>query len=217
MEERPMAYRWAVLGPERRAWVLKRVERAGFRWTPPPPLPTPRKGVPPLEPHQRLAVLAGWPVKPPVGRRPLPPAARVLKALDGKTVAALHEEAARLGLGKLSAWTDAHIDVHAVHYIVPDPADGQWPDPATGPDRWECCLLVRMVDGEQVRTRLAVLPETFVALPSTVSRRQQRRLAFVTRLVERDTYLWGRDHRPQCGPQTCAHHVDEPEHLDPTA
>src|SRR5688500_2995913 len=46
--ERPMIWTWNTTGAEGRAWILKRLGEAGHRWTPPPPLPSPRKGSPPL-------------------------------------------------------------------------------------------------------------------------------------------------------------------------
>ncbi|MFI2211316.1 hypothetical protein [Streptomyces sp. NPDC020141] len=207
MWERPMSYRWGVLAPERRAWVLRRVERAGLSWTPPPPLPSPRKGVPELSPGQRLGLLAGWPVKPPPGRRPLPRPGRVLKLVDREAVLALHEEADRLrpGRNRPSRWLYAHLDPGAAHYLFPDPAAHDWPDPDAGRSWWRCGGLLRMADGEQVNGSLLVLPETFAALPSTVPRVRQRRLALISRLTERDVYLWGRDHEPHCAPEACGY------------
>ncbi|POM22594.1 hypothetical protein BTM25_55440 [Actinomadura rubteroloni] len=62
-----------------------------------------------------------------------------------------------------------------------------------------------MYDGEQVTGMVAVLPETFTALPSDLPRREQLRLVHRARFIERDTYLWGRDHEPECGPEVCGY------------
>jgi hypothetical protein len=162
--------------------------------------------------QQRADVLLGrWPVRAPAGRQPLSAAAHVLKALGTDAVCALHEEAGRLrlGLGKGGPWLRAHLDPDGVHYLVPDPANYYWPgnpDGRGGEIRWwQCTALLRMYDGEQVSSMVAVLPETFTALPSTLPRSEQLRLVHLARATERDTYLWGRDHKAECGPQVCGY------------
>ncbi|MEY9876927.1 hypothetical protein ABH931_006440 [Streptacidiphilus sp. MAP12-33] len=213
MRERPMSWLWNTAGPEKSAWIVSHVENAGLRWTPPPPLPTPRKGVPPPSVRQRLGLLTGWPVKTPASRRPLPREARVLKPLDNDAVFALHEEAGRLrlGLGGSSPWLQAHLAPGGPHYLLPDPADHYWPDPEAGRRWWQCRMLLTMIDGEQVTSMLAVLPETFIALPSTVPRFRQRHLAHIARATERDTGLWGRDHKTHCDPEHCGYVPAEEE------
>lgn len=203
--ERPMSWTWNTTGAEGRAWILERLGEAGHRWTPPPPLPTARTGPPRLTLRQRIGVPGRWPVRPPTGCSPLPRPARVLKVVDADTICALYEEAGRLrlGLGSGNPWLRAHLDSDAVHYLVPDPAAYYWPDEERR--WWQCTALLRMSDGEQVTGMIAVLPETFTALPSTLSRRRQRRLLHLTRATERDTYLWGRDHETQCGPEHCGY------------
>jgi hypothetical protein len=62
-----------------------------------------------------------------------------------------------------------------------------------------------MYDGEHGGSGPAVLPETFTALPSNVARQEQVRLVHLIRATERDTYLWGRDHKVECGPQSCGY------------
>jgi hypothetical protein len=52
---------------------------------------------------------------------------------------------------------------------------------------------------------IAVLPETFTALPSTLARREQVRLVHLARNTKRDAYLWGRDHKAVCGLQRCSY------------
>lgn len=66
-------------------------------------------------------------------------------------------------------------------------------------------LCHKMYDGEQVGTMIAVLPETFTALPSALARREQVWLVNLARNTERDTYLWGRDHETECGPDQCGY------------
>ncbi|WKX72536.1 hypothetical protein [Streptomyces sp. XD-27] len=207
MLDRPMSYRWNVSSPERRAWIVRQIDSAGFRWTPPPPLPMPRKGAPALSMWQQLGLLRGWTVKTPPGRQRLPRQARILKALDREAIFALYEEAGRLrlGLGKDSPWLHAHLDSDAPHFLFPDPAHYYWPDSGAGRPWWQCSVLLRMVDGEQVGGSLAVMPETFTALPSTVPRLRQRRLALIARTTERDAWLWSRDHESYCGPDTCGY------------
>jgi hypothetical protein len=63
---------------------------------------------------------------------------------------------------------------------------------------------------ESTGFRLAVLPETFTGLPSTVPRTRQRRLALTARMLERDYYLWFREHKEVCSPQRCGYPA-EPE------
>ncbi|MES9538349.1 hypothetical protein [Actinomadura sp. NPDC000600] len=160
--------------------------------------------------RQRAGVLLGrWPVRAPAGREPLPAEAHVLKALDTDAVCAVFEEAGRLrlGLGGGGPWLRAHLDPEGVHYLVPDPANYYWPGNRDGREGeirwWHCTALVRMLDGEQVTSMVAVLPETFTALPSTLPRRRQLRLVHLARASERDTYLWGRDHETECSPERC--------------
>lgn len=62
--------------------MLDWIDQAGCRWTPPPPLPIPQKGPPRVPARQRIGLPRTWPVRTPPGRAPLPPQARVLKALD---------------------------------------------------------------------------------------------------------------------------------------
>nr|WSX75537.1 hypothetical protein OH826_17605 [Streptomyces sp. NBC_00899] len=207
MRERPMSWNWNTAGPEKRAWILSHIEQAGYPWTPPPPLPVPRKGIPALSARQRIGLLAGWPVKTPSSRQPLPRKARVLKALDRDAILALYEEAGhlRLGLGAGSPWLRAHLDPSGPHFLFPDPANCYWPDPKAGRHWWQCCVLLRRIDGERVSSMLAVLPETFTALPSTVPRFRQRHLAHVARATEGDTGLWGRDHKTHCGQVQCGY------------
>ncbi|GIH95916.1 hypothetical protein Psi01_65460 [Planobispora siamensis] len=211
MAKRPMGWAWHTAGPEGRVWMLRHIEQAGLGWTP-PPLPVNRKGPFPMTPRQRIGVLLGrWPVSTPAGHRPLPAQARVLKELDTDTVCALYDEAGRLrlGLGKGGPWLRAHLDPDGVHYLVPDPADYYWPGRSDGRGEqirwWQCTALLRMQDGEQVTGMLAVLPDTFTALPSALRRSRQLRLVHLARATERDTYLWGRDHKTACSPQRCGY------------
>jgi hypothetical protein len=219
--KRPMIWTWNTTGPEGRAWMLRHIEQRGLTWTPPPPLPGHRKGPAPMTLRQRVGVLPGrWPVSAPAGHQPLPPEAHVLKALDTDAICALYEEAGRLrlGLGSGGPWLRAHLDLDGVHYLVPDPADYYWPGRSDGRGGkirwWQCTALLRMSDGEQVSNMLAVLPETFTALPSSLPRRQQLRLVHLARATERDTYLWGRDHKAECSPPRCSY---TPERNGPEA
>lgn len=212
MNDRPMSWTWNTASPEGQAWMLLHIEQDGLRWTPPPLLPVHRRRSPSLTLRQETGALLGrWPVKPPAGERPLPPEANVLKALDSNSMCALYEEAERLrlGLGKGGPWLKAHLAPDGIHYLVPDPASYYWPgrpDGQGGKIRWwQCTALLRMYDGEQVSGMIAVLPETFTALPSSLLPREQRRLVHLARATERDTYLWGRDHEAECDPQVCGY------------
>ncbi|WP_433729807.1 hypothetical protein ACQP2Y_18405 [Actinoplanes sp. CA-051413] len=40
MRARPMSYTWDTTGEQGRAWMLRHLSEAGYRWTPPPALPT---------------------------------------------------------------------------------------------------------------------------------------------------------------------------------
>ncbi|BCJ29440.1 hypothetical protein [Actinocatenispora sera] len=212
MAERPIGWTWHTTGPEGRAWMLRHIEQDGRHWTPPPPLPAHRTDPSPMALWQQITVLLGrWPVRAPAGRQPLPAEAHVLKALDTDAVCALYAEAGRLrlGLGKSGPWLRAHLEPHGIHYLVPDPANYYWPGSSDGKGGtirwWQCTALLRMYDGEQVSAMVAVLPATFAALRSTLPRREQLRLVHRARATERDTYLWGRDHKANCGPQLCGY------------
>jgi hypothetical protein len=216
MAKRPMSWVWHTAVPEGRAWMLRTIEEDGLTWTPPPPLPVHGKGPSSTTLRQRAEVLLGlWPVKAPAGRQPLPAEAAVLKALDAAAVCALHEEAdrLRLGLGGGGRWLQAHLDPDGVHYLVPDPANYYWPGEPDGQGGtirwWQCTALLQMYDGDQVSSMVSVLPETFTALPSTLSRREQVRLVHLARATERDTGLWGRDHDAECDPHRCGY-ITEP-------
>ncbi|MFC7221062.1 hypothetical protein ACFQLX_23310 [Streptomyces polyrhachis] len=216
INERPMSWVWNTAGPEARAWMLRHIEQAGRTWTQPPPLPAPRKDPSPMTPQQRGSLLLRrWPVKTPAGRQPLPPEANVLKALDIEEICTLHDEARRLrlGLGGNTAWLRAHLATDGVHYLLPDPAHYYWPGTPNSHDGridwWQCATLLQMCNGEQVSGMVAVLPEIFAALPSTLPRKDQLRLVHRVRSIERDTYLWGRDHESECAPQFCGY-VPEP-------
>ncbi|MCP2329465.1 hypothetical protein HDA40_007972 [Hamadaea flava] len=218
MNDRPMSWTWNTASPEGQAWMLRHIEQDGLRWRPPPPLPVYHRRSPSLTLRQETgALLGGWPVKAPAGVQPLPPEANVLKALDSISICALHEEAERLrlGLGKGGPWLKAHLDPDGIHYLVPDPASYYWPGRPNGRGGeirwWQCTALLRMYDGEQVSSMIAVLPETFTALPSSLPSREQRRLVRLARATERDTYLWGRDHKTKCGPEVCGYTPDAAE------
>lgn len=211
MAKRPMSWTWHTTGPQGRAWMLRHIEQAGIRWTPPPPLPVPRKGPSPMTLRRWAAIVVRrWPVKPPAGSQQLPAKATVLKALSTDAVCSVVEEAGRLrlGLGVAEPWLRAHLDPDGVHYLFPDPANF-WPGTPSGRlgtiRWWECTALLRMSNGEQVTSTVAVLPETFTALPSTLPRGKQLRLVDLARNTERDTYLWGRDHRTECKPELCGY------------
>lgn len=190
VRERPMSYVWQVSGPEKREWMHHEIERAGFRWTPPPPIPRPQPGPAGLSLRER-AGLASWPVA-------APREARVVKVVDGEALLALlggTEERSELGV-----WLRAHVDLASRHFLVPDPA-ARWRPAVEG--LWWCRVLVRMVDGEQVRDYLRMRDDDFRALPSTEPRLRQRRLAQVMWATERDLGLWQRGHEPVCGTGGC--------------
>jgi hypothetical protein len=44
MAKRPMGWIWNTSGPDGRAWMLGHIEQEVRAWTPPPPLPSYRKG-----------------------------------------------------------------------------------------------------------------------------------------------------------------------------
>ncbi|GHJ47028.1 hypothetical protein Cs7R123_43700 [Catellatospora sp. TT07R-123] len=212
MARRPMGWTWHTAGPEGRAWMLSHIRQYHPTWTPPPALPTARAEALPLTLGQRLGVLLRrWPVQTPAGREPLPAQSQVLKALDSAAICELYAEAGRrrLGLGKGGPWLPAHLDPDGVHYVVPDPASYYWPGNGDGRDGkiawWQCSVLLRMRNGEQVSGMVAVMPETFAALPSTLARTQQLRLFHRVRSIERDLYLWSRDHKAECDPQRCGY------------
>lgn len=219
MLERPMSYTWNTAGPEGRAWITARLARADHPWTPPPPLPTASTNPPVLTLWQRLALPGRWPVQPPNGLLPLPRTAHVLKEVDTEAVLELFDEAGRLrlGLGAGGPWLRAHLAKDGTHYLVPDPASYYWPGNSNGRGGkigwWQCTALLQMSDGAQVTSMVAVLPETFTALPSTLPRRTQRQLLHLARATERDTYLWSRGHKADCGPTTCGFAPNGPAEL----
>jgi hypothetical protein len=189
---------WSTAGPEGRTWILDTIRDADCQWTPPDPHQPPAKGPPRLSVPRKLgAALGRWPVRTPLGRRPLPPNARVVKAMNTEEMVVLHEEAERLklGLGSSSRSLRAHLDPDGTHYLMPDPASYYWPDPEGKIRWWECRALLRMDDGVQVSTSLAVLPERFGSLPDDLPQRRQRELAQLIHATRYDLYLWGQDHK----------------------
>jgi hypothetical protein len=108
-----------------------------------------------------------------------------------------------------AAWLRAHLAPDGVHYLLPDPANYYWPGTPNGRggtiDWWQCTTLLQMYNGEWVSGMVAVLPETFAALPSTLPRKEQLRLVHRARSIERDTSIWGRDHKAECAPQLCGY------------
>ncbi|MHA6758958.1 hypothetical protein [Streptacidiphilus sp. PAMC 29251] len=223
MADRPMSWAWNTAGPEARAWMLRHIDQAGRSWTPPPPLPQSRKDPSPMTWRQQMdLLLRRWPVKAPAGRRPLSAEANVLKALDTEAVCVLHEEAGRLrlGLGGGGSWLRAHLDPDGVHYLLPDPASYYWPGNPNGRggeiDWWQCTTLLQMFNGEQVSGMVAVLPETFTALASTMPRKEQLRLAHRVRSIERDASQWGRGHKAECAPQLCGYVPEATNSAPPT-
>jgi hypothetical protein len=138
-----------------------------------------------------------WPVQAPQGRSQLPREARILKAVDGFTLWMLYKEAERLhlGLGCGAEWLEAHFDEDGPHYLVPEPHEDFWPD------RWHCLALIRMRDGEQVRSSVFVRPVAFLDLVENVHHKRQRQLRRRLRALDRDTFLWSVDHvleQPDC-------------------
>ena len=191
--------------------MLESVRDAGYIWTPParPHPPAKDAGRPRL--WRKATTLIGfWPVRTPTGRQRLPASAWTLKALTTAEIVAVHDAASnqRLGLGASGPWLAAHLDPKGRHYLVPDPAPYYWP----GPDRqwWQCRELLRMVDGTQVTSSVAVLPERFAALPDTVSRRQQRYLVHVIRGTRYDLHQWGQDQEAEWGSASFGHLSSDP-------
>lgn len=207
MADREMSYAWNIAGSEGREWYLSRIARLGVPWTPPPPLPTPRKGPPALTWRERRSLLAGWPVLTPAGQTPLPRGSRMLKVVNTATLQRLHDGPSPRPRG--DPWLSAHLDPAAEHYLHPDPGPYNWPTEQS--PEWLCRALVRMSDGEQVTFATRTSPETFADLPSTLPRRRQRRLAVITRATERDLHHWKLEHEAVCGPGTCGYRPPEPE------
>jgi hypothetical protein len=210
-DRQQMQWVWSTAGAEGRSWMLESVHDAGYSWTPPPETQPPERGANRLPLWRNATALIGfWPVRTPIGRQRLPATARVLKALTTPEIVAVHDAASdqRLGLGGSSPWLAAHLDPNGRHYLVPDPAPYYWP----GPDRrwWQCRELLRMVDGTQVTSSVAVLPERFAALPDTLSRRQQRFLVHVMRGTWYDLHQWGQDHTAKFGSASDGYRSKEP-------
>jgi len=206
---RPMSWAWNTSGPEAQSLILEWIEKDGVQWTPPPPIPPRRKGVPRRSLRQRATMLTGWPVHPPKGRSRFPREGQRLKALDADTVCALFEEAGRFrpDVGNLSPWLRAHLDPDAVHHLVPDPEAHGWPH-SEGPcpiGWWDCRLLLTMRDGERVKAAVSVMPETFVALPDNVPRHRQHRLLHAVRGLDRHETHWRWDHDAACDPARCGY------------
>jgi hypothetical protein len=206
-DRREMQWAWSTAGPDGQAWILNTIEASGCLWIPPPPPAPPLRSIPHLPVwREAMAWVDWWPVRTPIGRVPLPPEAHVLKALGSHEVISLHEEAGRqrFGLGADSRWLKAHLDPDGMHYLTPDPALYYWPD-RNNMRWWQCRELLRMADGMQVTSSVAVIPERFAALPDNLSQRQQRRLVYIIRAAQYDLHLWGLDHRTECNSGRCGY------------
>jgi hypothetical protein len=76
-DRQEMQWAWSTAGPNGQAWILNTIESSGCVWIPPPPPPPPLKGIPHLPAwREAMAMVGRWPVRTPIGRVPLPPAAR---------------------------------------------------------------------------------------------------------------------------------------------
>ena len=198
---------WSTAGPDGQAWILDTLESFGCAWTPPSD-PQPVSTEPPvLRPWQKVTTMVSWwPVHTPRFRKPLPRSARVLKEVSTDQIVAIHEEAKRrrLGMGADSVWLRAHLDPLAKHYLVPDPASYYWP--TENRRWWQCRELLRMKDGGQVTTSVAILPETFTALPdTTMPGREQRRFVHLIRATRYHLTVWGKEHKAECGQDQCGY------------
>lgn len=210
-DRQAMYWVWSTAGPDGRTWMLDAIDYADSSWTPPAPPQPPSRDPATLSAWRKTIARTGWwPVRSAIGRSPLPASARVLKAVNTQEAVALHEEAheRRFGLGVDATWLRAHVDPRGTHYLVPDPASYFWPDS----DRpwWQCRVLLRMLDGRQVKTSVAVHPDSFRALPDTLPGYQQRCLVYLMRATRYDIGLWGQDHKAQCDPDRCGYRFPEP-------
>ncbi|MFC4533798.1 hypothetical protein [Sphaerisporangium dianthi] len=154
----------------------------------------------------------------------LPKAARTVRAVDTPTLIELFLEAAALPGGPKSTaaeFLQEHLAPEGDHYLIPRP---RWPwdgdHSQLSEEIWPACELLRMNNGDLVCGRALLLKSRFLALPQTLSSRQQYRIARLAGSTNRDIHLWRLDHRhdPACEFPSCIEerhgHCDCPDRVE---
>ncbi|MFF4221008.1 hypothetical protein [Streptomyces nondiastaticus] len=95
---------------------------------------------------------------------------RTIRAVSTERLLLLEEEADALGFSRrLSAdWVREHAAASATHYLLPLFAHDLRHRPEVSP-QWRCYTLLTVVTGEEVWSLLDVRPDTFRALPESLT------------------------------------------------
>ncbi|MFI6758823.1 hypothetical protein ACIBF5_06715 [Micromonospora sp. NPDC050417] len=190
----PFVYLWQTTNAYQRAWLVRHLDEAGvdYRYlaqsAPWPPPSTP----PALRPTLRWG---GW---------QLPRNPTAFKALDTSTLRSLEREALALDkpTGKNHEWRLSHLHPDANHILRPSRPDENLFRPNGPADLVEYRAIVTMIDGAVIVDHFRLRESSFAALPANLTRTRRYQLASTPRRRrERDTYLWGRDHR--ASEETC--------------
>lgn len=217
---RPLDYEWSIDSPEVRERMRGWIAQAGCRWGPPTRPDRVRRREqrrelreqrrPPGRPRpwDRLTDLFGWPVRTGRWRRPVPPAARTIAAIDAETFVAwtIGRNDPSEERDAAAAWTVGHLAPGPVHFVMAVPSRPDRQSAQRGLSSY--LVLLMMSDGKQIAESRLLDPQQVAALPVTLPRPQQYRLAHRiqrrAKLGHRGSlYLWERRHEDSCSLECC--------------
>src|SRR5512147_2927570 len=95
---------------------------------------------------------------------------RTVRAVDTAQLLDLEQEAAICGFSQRLPvnWIQEHLAVAATHYLFPTLVHPLRHRPQVSP-QWRCLLLLTVSTGEQIKSLLDVLPDTFDKIPETLN------------------------------------------------
>ncbi|WP_034263324.1 hypothetical protein [Actinospica robiniae] len=220
---RPMDWEWGIDSPEVRERMQGWIAQAGCRWSPPTRVDRilrraerrdrGERNRPPDRPRawDRLTDPFGWPVRTGPLRRPVPPAARIVRPIDAETFVAwtigCDEPSGQRDA--LAAWTIGHLAPGPVHFLMAEPDRSRRRSEHPDGLSWFHALLT-MSDGTQLTGSRRLAARLVDALPATLPRPQQFRLAHqIVRRAKIDLRrpgslgAWESRHADACSVERC--------------